>query len=382
MAESLGPKPLLPTNEIPADPGGPKPKPGMALCLSGGGYRAMLFHVGALWRLNELAFLPQLQRVSSVSGGSITAALLAMKWERLKFVDGVATEFVHEVVRPIRALARRTIDIPAAIGGIFGPRPAAHYIAAFYRKHLFGRKTLQDLPDKPAPLFVINATNLQSGVLWRFTKPFIWDYRVGKIPRPAIEVATAVAASSAFPPPLSPLVLNFNETDFERDTGKDLQRPPFTTKVYLTDGGVYDNLGLEAAKDYETIIVSDGGARMVAYRKPQKNWLGLSRRVLDVIDNQVGALRRRHLIEAYRAGQTKGTYWGIGSQMASYGTPSTLPFNQADADRAAGVPTRLKALDESTQKLLINWGYWICDAAVRKHVRLGAPPPVKLPFAE
>jgi hypothetical protein len=44
---------------------------GIALCLSGGGYRAMLFHLGGLWRLNELGHLPKLARVSSVSGGSV-----------------------------------------------------------------------------------------------------------------------------------------------------------------------------------------------------------------------------------------------------------------------------------------------------------------------
>ena len=47
------------------------PGQGIALCLSGGGYRAMLFHLGTLWRLNELGYLPKLDRVSSVSGGSI-----------------------------------------------------------------------------------------------------------------------------------------------------------------------------------------------------------------------------------------------------------------------------------------------------------------------
>ena len=41
-----------------------RPRQGVALCLSGGGYRAMLFHVGALWRLNELGWLPRLDRVS------------------------------------------------------------------------------------------------------------------------------------------------------------------------------------------------------------------------------------------------------------------------------------------------------------------------------
>lgn len=42
---------------------------GTALCLSGGGYRAMLFHIGVLWRLNEIGWLPKLDRISSVSGG-------------------------------------------------------------------------------------------------------------------------------------------------------------------------------------------------------------------------------------------------------------------------------------------------------------------------
>ena len=53
---------------------------GIALCLSGGGYRAMVFHVGALWRLNEAGLLRKLNRISSVSGGSITSAALALHW--------------------------------------------------------------------------------------------------------------------------------------------------------------------------------------------------------------------------------------------------------------------------------------------------------------
>src|SRR5260370_639805 len=88
------------------------PQEGTALCLSGGGYRAMLFHVGALWRLNELAFLPRLDRISSVSGGSITAGVLGLKWNRLAFDSaGIAVRFQQEVVEPIRAFASTTIDI-------------------------------------------------------------------------------------------------------------------------------------------------------------------------------------------------------------------------------------------------------------------------------
>ena len=40
-----------PVRTIPGDP--TEPSPGLALCLSGGGYRAMLFHLGVVWRLNE-----------------------------------------------------------------------------------------------------------------------------------------------------------------------------------------------------------------------------------------------------------------------------------------------------------------------------------------
>src|SRR5205085_4179156 len=102
--------PVSPVRPIPTDDGSP-PLSGIALCLSGGGYRAMLFHVGALWRLNELAFLPKLTRVSSVSGGSITAGVLALRWRQLAFVNDVATRFVQEVVTPIRTMADETIDV-------------------------------------------------------------------------------------------------------------------------------------------------------------------------------------------------------------------------------------------------------------------------------
>src|SRR5438874_1324595 len=64
---------------------------GVALCLSGGGYRAMLFHAGTLWRLNELGWLKRLNRVSCVSGGSITAGVLGLAWSNLDFgPDGIA----------------------------------------------------------------------------------------------------------------------------------------------------------------------------------------------------------------------------------------------------------------------------------------------------
>ncbi len=120
------------------------PVPGIALCLSGGGYRAMLFHVGALWRLNEAGFLKKLDRISSVSGGSITAGVLGMNWFKLDFDrHGVAREFAAQVVTPIRALADMTIDIPSVIAGIVTPGiKISDTLVAVYRNNLFGDATL------------------------------------------------------------------------------------------------------------------------------------------------------------------------------------------------------------------------------------------------
>src|SRR2546421_7984178 len=103
-----------PVRPIPTDPEEVEGKldPGMALCLSGGGYRAMLFHLGSLWRLNEFGLLPHLDRVSSVSGGSITAATLALAWNELSFdEEGVAHNFPEKVAVPVRRLAGKTVDL-------------------------------------------------------------------------------------------------------------------------------------------------------------------------------------------------------------------------------------------------------------------------------
>jgi NTE family protein len=369
--------------ESPAEPTRGQPEHGIGLCLSGGGYRAMLFHVGALWRLNELRYLPRLQRISSVSGGSITAGVLALRWPRLAFgADGVSPNFEVEVAAPLRRLAEKTIDTSAIGLGVIGPGSIGNRIAASYRRYLFGDATLQDLPDDP-PRFVINSTNLQSGVLWRFSKPYMRDYRVGQIKSPKLDLGTAVAASSAFPPFLSPVVLHLRHEDFAPPDDEDLHRPPFTTKVVLADGGIYDNLGLEAVlKRYDTVFVSDGGGHISDDAKPPRNWPFQAWRVLNVIDNQVRSLRKRAVIDAYKAGIRKGVYWGIRTNIADYGVPVPLdcPFKETLA--LAGISTRLGRLDPVTQERLVNWGYAVCDAGMRAHVDSSIAPADRFPYPD
>lgn len=359
------------------------PERGIALCLSGGGYRAMLFHTGSLWRLNELGYLPRLNRISSVSGGSITSAVLGLKWPKLAFgSSGVAANYVQQVVEPIRALAGRTIDQSSIVGGILTPGSIADKVAGAYRDHLFGRATLQDLPSDPR--FVINATNVQTAALFRFSRPYIADYRLGRILNPEVELAVAVAASSAFPPVLSPLEIDFPASAWtpSGDAREDLHREPFLTHVVLTDGGVYDNLGLETAwKRYDTILVSNGGGKIAPDEAPKTDWARHGLRVNEIIDNQVRSLRVRELIDSFESGLRKGTYWGIRTNIAEYGMADALPCPLERTTALAETKTRLKELPGPAQEQLINWGYAICDAAMRKHVEGGAPPPAGFPYA-
>jgi NTE family protein len=178
--------------------------PKLAVCLSGGGYRAMLYHLGALRRLNEFGLLGVVDRFSSVSGGSITAAVLARDWKTLSFdEDGVAQGF-ESVERALFDLAGKTIDWQSGVAGAIPGTTGARQLTRRYRRLLFGGATLQDLPSEP-PRFVFNTTNMATGNLFRWSHPYAADHAVGRIDQPTLGLAEVVAASSAFPPFLSPL---------------------------------------------------------------------------------------------------------------------------------------------------------------------------------
>ncbi len=355
---------------------------GIALCLSGGGYRAMLYHVGGIIRLNEMGRLKSIDRVSSVSGGSITAGVLALAWPRLDFQNGTATNLDAMFVQPLRAMASATIDKGSIIGGILQPgRTIAQNVADAYDKHLFHGATLQALPtDDAGPRFVINATNVQTGKLFRFSRPYQGDYSVGLWRDPTTRLADAVAASSAFPPVLSPHRFDPSGT-FDPATIGSNSDAAFRKRLWMSDGGVYDNLGLETAwKRYRTVLVSDGGGVLAAEEKPKRDWVRHAIRVTEIVDGQVRALRKRQLIDGFEHKVRKGTYWGIRSDVADYHLANPVQIPDANRRRAQSVKTRLAELDAGTQRDLINWGYVIADTALRKWVFTADPPPAALPI--
>ena len=248
------------------------------------------------------------------------------------------------MVAPIRDLAGRTIDVKAVLIGAVLPGTIAGRVAAAYDKHLFHGATLQDLPERPR--FVINATNVQTGALWRFSRPYMADYRVGRVDAPTLPLATAVGASSAFPPVLSPVGVELPRGAVKALEGADLGVEPYTTQLVLTDGGVYDNLGLETVwKRYQTVLVSDAGGKMQPEPEPEEDWAQHALRVLDLIDNQVRSLRKRQVIDAFKRRERQGAYWGIRTNIRDYGLPEdqalSCPFDRTTA--LATTPTRLQA---------------------------------------
>jgi NTE family protein len=356
---------------------------GIGLALSGGGFRATLFHCGALWRLDELGILARLDRVSSVSGGSITAGVLALRWRALRFHGDAGPNLRELVIEPLRAFCHRTVDANAiGIGALVPGRASSDLLQAEYAKHLFGAATLRELPDRPR--FVFNATNLGTGVSFRFSKPYAGDYRIGLIRDPAFPIALAVTASSAFPPFLSPVVIKMDPGAFQRVDGADLfDQVAYRERLLLTDGGAYDNLGLETVWNrYDTVLTSDAGAPFGLVLDPETSWHSQVLRALDIATNQARGLRKRSLVDELARGARKGAYWGIDTDIRNYGLADALPVLPNRIRELAGLRTRLGEFTDAEQGRLINWGYAVCDAGMRRHVTGGAGPPPGWPVPE
>lgn len=241
---------------------------GVVLCLSGGGYRAVLFHLGGLRRLNELGVLSSVTTVSSVSGGSIVAAHIAtaiatgtLTWPGR---GEVIRDWNEAVTAPLVAFTRRNIRSPAILHRLRPDNWIHDYagvqgLAAQYHRHLT-QLPLRQLPTRPR--FILSATDLAFGVNWIFDSGACrtGDYQAGYTALPEWPLARAVATSSCFPPVFNPLPVHF-ATDQLADgsyTGPD--RESLIRSIRLTDGGVYANMGLEPVwKTRQTVLVSDGG---------------------------------------------------------------------------------------------------------------------------
>ncbi len=337
----------------------------LGLCLSGGGYRAMIYHVGCLVRLNELGLLSQIREIASVSGGSITAGKLALAWPSLRFANGRAINLIEEVATPLVRFAAVGVDVKASLLGLLPGRTAADGVQEAYDRHLFHGASLQDIPDTPR--FTFMTTNLQTGSGWRFSKAYAADFRVGRIDHPKLALSCVVAASSAFPPFLSPVRLRFEPDTVKPMAGVDLHRAPFTQVAVLSDGGVYDNLGLERIwKRCRTILVSNAGKNTPDIGAPTGRWIGQIFRTLGLVQQQAENSRKRILLGMHNLGQRKVAYWGIDTPIAAYGLADALPMTTDASTIAANMRTRLNPFSSAEVSLLLRTGYAGADACLRK----------------
>ena len=371
---------------------------GEGLALSGGGYRASLFHLGVTRRLHEIGALQRITRLSSVSGGSILAGFLAHRMldrgaTRLEFED-----WEGEVSAPFRKLVSKDIRTGLLLRHIawnwIWPAPRARGLEKAFRKRL-GARRLVELPRKSdqSVEFIFLATNIEKGTSWRFTAEKVGTF----VTPPAMTIAEAVAASACFPPIFGPLKI--------KKDGR--------TIGHVTDGGVYDNTGMEPIWTTNSVVLISDAGTPFDFKVPR--WFG-SRimRYVDIGRNQVGALRRRMVIRRlHRHYQTvredagpspcsladdddcymrsrrvtdkpTGAFWRLASKKSNfcencsdeferelraleqdwYGYPEDLQLSHIGEIR-----TDLDAFTNAESKILENHGYFMADLAIRRHAR-------------
>jgi predicted acylesterase/phospholipase RssA len=239
--------------------------PRIGLALSGGGFRATLFHLGMIRFMREAGILPSVTHITSVSGGSILAAHLVLNWDRyndsLAEFDAAAAELIRLVQLDVRnrVVRRYPLAMPLrALQRLAFRRPDRQLtrtglLERHYEKYLYGDTCLFQLPDRPR-LYIL-ATNLSEGCLCAFTRDGLLMQRrrpgnrfeFDLIHAGLATVPMAVTASSAFPGFFPPLELR------GEDVGAD---PGKFNRLFFTDGGVYDNLGVRMFRHLERYLLA------------------------------------------------------------------------------------------------------------------------------
>jgi NTE family protein len=248
--------------------------PKIGLALSGGGSRAIAFHLGCLRALNRLGLLDRVAVLSTVSGGSVIGAYFhAHQGDFPSFEAKIRAVLAQGLVKPmcrkffgvlgIKIVAAfflvgfvatcvAVIKLLAGALRLSVPRCLSHHwerldfrsplhrfastttlLEAALDEVLFKGAGLNDLPRQPH--LVVNATELRTGSAFRFGTLESGSWRWGKLHRNAVSVAHAVAASAAYP-----LFLPAFDETLTFDKNGELTK----ARVVLTDGGIYDNLGL------------------------------------------------------------------------------------------------------------------------------------------
>ncbi|NRF72226.1 patatin-like phospholipase family protein [Aquincola sp. S2] len=320
----------------------------IGLALSGGGFRAAAFHLGVMQALHRLRLLDKIDLLSCVSGGSIAGATLALHWS-----DGQALQQLDTYLRTT------SIAVASAIGGILDPfESRLDKLAHSYDRDLFGGQALAAL--SAGPRIYLNATNLATGNMFFFvaggSKPTeMGDHEMGVCAADGIAISRAVAASSAFPPVFAPLKL-----------GPELypHAAPIDY-VTLTDGGIYDNMGVNPAlrtdrNPLDYLIISDGGKPFANQSEPTGKGSVVLVAALDIMMEQIRGLEFDRVQHRHLAGKGPKPLWfSIDSEIGEE--------RPGDAVFASSIGTNLKALRGQEMDVLTRHGGALVTSRLAKY---------------
>lgn len=320
----------------------------IGLALSGGGFRAAAFHLGVLRKLCSLGLLDKLDLITCVSGGSIAGATLALHWQAADGLDKLECY-----------LRTRSVAASSVIGGLLDPfETRLDKLARSYDSDLFDGARLCDLGG--GPRLYLNSTNLATGNMFFFVagggKPEeMGEHELGVVPAGDFPICRAVAASSAFPPVFPPLRL-----------GPETYAPGQAVEyVTLTDGGVYDNMGVNPllrdrnALDY--VIVSDGGKPFRMDERPTESGAIVLKAGLDIMMEQIRGLEFDRIQYRHLAGKgPKPAWFSIDSREGE--------ANPGDASFASSIDTGLKRLSDPEMGVLTRHGGALVEARLRRYM--------------
>jgi NTE family protein len=224
----------------------------IGLALSGGGSRAIAFHLGCLRALHERGILQKVSVISAVSGGSVIAGMYAYSNDGFERFDervvsllrrGLQWSIVRHFLSPpllARVLVTNFVSRPAAsFARLLNRQPPLRRASRSDALEIALRDLLGDLQltdvRRPNLDIVFNACELRTATAFRFGNRRSGTWRFGEIVDNKLSVAHAIACSAAYP-------LFLPAFDKEYTFLKDGKTKP--QRVIITDGGAFDNLGI------------------------------------------------------------------------------------------------------------------------------------------
>lgn len=295
----------------------------IGLSLSGGGIRAVVFHLGALYRLAQEELLEDVIVISTVSGGSLCAGLIyannGYKWPTSGDFISYLLPIIRGTVTSVNLEREFLWKCGRKIWRLFGHR--AHFLASAIEDTWGIEAYLSQIPERP--LWMINATTEETGVNWRFASHFMGDWRCGRVRNPILPLSHALAASSAVPVAVGAYEIKTKDHKWEDYVDKQWQPiNPKLKQLHLWDGGLYDNLGMEAitnihtgkykqeAENVDFYIVSDASVALPYKATDLKE--ATMRVVYEIPATQGSAMRRRMFVDRLERETSGGRLLHIG----------------------------------------------------------------------